>query len=224
MGDTEQPTSSADDSTDPFEWRRLDSEHSETSGDSSRRRRVRGIARPATGALVVAVLAMLLIGVVPQATMAHTTFTAGDVSLSTNSGQLTSLTVAPAGDVHYNGLETVPSSIDIAVSARLNSSQSWETVATQSVAGSGLEGSINYSIAEVDLLKQTSMSKNDFTAQDGSTETNDVDLRVQVTLVGAGPGGADVTASSTDTMTISITNEPAGAGVGGQANSNGSGA
>lgn len=224
MGDTRPATSSPDDGTDPFEWRSLESERPLDRTEPGEERQRRGIAIPVVGALLLALLAVLLVGVVPQTTLAHTAFAAEDVSLSTNSGRLTSLTVAPEGDVHYDGLEAEPSSIDIVVEARLNSSAAWETVATESVAGDGLEGSVNYSFAEANLLSGTSLSQSDFAAADGSTETTDVDLRVQVTLLGAGPEGSDVTATATDTMTVSITNEPAGAGVGGQANSDGSGA
>lgn len=225
MGDTEPTTSSTENRSDPFEWRSLDDDRrSGPTREPNRYDRLRGLARPAIGTVFVSLLAILLIGVVPQGAVAHTAFTAGDVSMTTNSGRVTSLTIAPEGDVHYNGLEAVPSSIDVVVSTRLNSSSSWETVGSQSLAGDGLEGAVNYSFAEIDLLSATSMKSSDFAASDGTTSSTDVDVRVEVRLVGAGPGGNNVTATSMDTMAVTVTNEQAGAGVGGTANSGGSGA
>lgn len=223
MGANEPSASATDDRSDPFEWRPLEGD-SETTDNSRPDRSRRGIVRPAVSTIMVALLALLLVGMAPQGAVAHTTFTAGDVNLTTNSGRVTSLTVAPGGDVHYDGLEAVPSSVDVEVSARLSGDSTWEAVTSQSVSASGLEGTANYSFAEVSLLTTTSMTTSDFAAADGATETTDVELRVRVTLVGAGPGGGDVNASSMDTFSVTVTNQAAGAGVGGKGNPAGGGA
>lgn len=217
MGDTE-PAIPFGDGTERFEWHRIDS--ASDGDEDDRRGRLLALGLP----FLVALLAILLVGVVPQSTVAHTTFTAEDVTLSTNSGRVTSLTIAPEGDIHYGGLEAEPASIDVDVSVRLSGESTWEPVDSQSIAGDGLEGAVNYTFAETNLLSATSLSNSDFAAADGETESTDIDVRVDVTLVGSGPDGGDVTAVSTDTMTVSVTNEPAGAGVGGRANSDGSGA
>jgi hypothetical protein len=158
-----------------------------TANDATDRRRGRvpGLALPVAGTVFIALLGLLLVAVLPQATLAHTAFSAEDVRLSTNSGRLTSLTVAPAGDIHYDGLEAEPSSIYITVSARLSGTPSWEPVATGSVDGTGLHGTANYSVTEINLLSATSMSSSDFAAADGATASTDVEVRVQVALVGA---------------------------------------
>lgn len=180
--------------------------------------------RQKLGVGVLALVALLFLTLGAGPVVAHTSFTASDVSFTSNSGQLTSLTVAPEGDVHYNGLESPPSSVDIAVMVRLNSSSTWETVDSKSVSASGLEGSVNYSFAEINLLSQSSMTSSDFRAADGSTSTTTVDIQIEATLVGAGPGGGDVVATSGDTYTVTVTNEAAGGQVGGQANTGGSAA
>lgn len=180
--------------------------------------------RQKLGVGVLALVALLFLTLGAGPVVAHTSFTASDVSFTSNSGQLTSLTVAPEGDVHYNGLESPPSSVDIAVMVRLNSSSAWETVDSKSVSASGLEGSVNYSFAEINLLSQSSMASSDFRAADGSTSTTTVDIQIEATLVGAGPGGGDVVATSGDTYTVTVTNEAAGGQVGGQANTGGSAA
>lgn len=225
MGDTEPTTSSAENRSDPFEWRPLDGDRRPgPSREPNRYDHLRGLARPVIGTVFVSLLAILLIGVVPQGALAHTSFTANDVSMTTNSGRVTSLTIAPDVDVHYNGLEAAPSSIEVVVSTRLNSSSSWKNVASQSLAGDGLEGTVNYSFAEIDLLSATSMKPSDFAASDGTTGSTGVDIRVEVRLVGAGAGGNNVTATAIDSMSVIVTNEQAGAGVGGTANSGGNGA
>lgn len=173
-------------------------------------------------ALLLAVASTLVL--VPGSTLAHTSFTANDVVVTGNSGQLQSLSIAPSGDVHYDGLEVEPTAATITIEAKLASATSWETVDSTSISTTGLQGTANYSFASVDLLSATSMSRSDFAAADGSTSTTDVDVRVRVTLAGAGPDGSDVTASATDTLAVSVTNEPAGASAGGRANTGGNAA
>jgi len=201
-----------------FEW--------QTDANSTRQASTAGVitrtrlAIAGTIVLVVVAAMVLLSG----SSYAHTTFTANDVTVTGNSGQLKSFTIAPEGDVHYDGLEAEPTGVEVTVSTKLSSSSTWETVSTKSLSASGLEGSVNYSFAATDLLKSTSFKKKDFRSADGSTKSTDVDVRVEVTLIGAGPGGANVTTTSTDTLSVSVTNEEAGANVGGKANSGGSSA
>jgi hypothetical protein len=173
----------------------------------------------ALAALILAATSGLVLLSAPI--QAHTSFTANDVAVTGNSGQLKSLSIAPEGDVHYSGLEAEPSAVEVTVSAKLGSASTWETVGTTTVSATGLEGAVNYSFARADLLKSTSLKKPDFRASDGATESTDVDVRVHATIVGGGPNGSNVTTAATDTMSVSVTNLPAGGRVGGTANSNG---
>lgn len=152
---------------------------------------------------------------------AHTTFTAGDVAVTSNGGNLKSLTIAPSGDIHYQGLEAAPSSVDVVVEIKQSSSSSWETIGSKSLSASGLAGNVSYSFSTIDVLAQSSLQRSDFRASDGTTSTTDLDIRVTATLVGAGPNGDDVTASAAKTFAVSVTNVPAGGDVGGQANTGG---
>lgn len=205
-----------------FEWERKP--HDATREHLSIRNSLPAVSRYKARAVIVGLLVLLAVTYlyfVPGLTYAHTTFTAEDVSVTGNAGQLQTLTIAPSGDVHYDGLEAEPSSAEVTVSTKLSSSSTWETVGTESVSTDGLEGTANFSFSEIDLLDETSMEKADFRAADDATEETDVDVKLEVILVGAGPDDENVTGSSSDTMTVSVTNEKAGVGAGGQANSGG---
>jgi hypothetical protein len=117
---------------------------------------------------------------------AHTEFTANDVTITSNGGNVKSLTVAPTGDLHYEGLEANPSSIDVVVEIKKSSSSSWNTLDSKSLSASGLEGNVSYDFSTVDVLGESSLKQSDFKSSDGQTSTTDLDIRVTATLVGAG--------------------------------------
>lgn len=181
-------------------------------GDS--RRRI--VALPLV--LLVAAGAVLVLS---GGATAHTSFTANDVAITSNGGSVQSLTVAPTGDVHYQGLETPPSSVDVVVEVQGGSAGSWETIGSKSLSASGLEGNVSFDFNTIDLMSQSSMTQSDFRSSDGVTSSTDVEIRVTATLVGAGPSGSDVTAASQDTFTVTVENVPAGGNVGGNANTGG---
>lgn len=172
---------------------------------------------------VVAVLLLTVVGFPLLATgaVAHTTFAAGDVAVTSNGGELRSLTVAPSGDVHYTGFEANATGVTIVVEAKLATDTAWETVHTESTTATGLEGTLSFALPTTDLLTATSLSQSDFRALDGQSSTTDVDVRLTVTFAGAGPNGGDVVTTATDTFTVTVTNTPAGAGIGGRANTGG---
>ena len=152
---------------------------------------------------------------------AHADFTANDVAITSNGGNVKSLTVAPTGDIHYQGLEAAPSSVDVVVEIKQSSGSSWETLDSKSVSASGLEGNVTFDFSTIDVLAASSLGQQDFRSNDGQTSTTDLDVRVTATLVGAGPNGDDVTTAATQTFTVSVENIPAGGNVGGKANTNG---
>lgn len=171
------------------------------------------------------ILTLFVVGMIILASggaVAHTSLTAADVTVVSNSGKLVSLSVAPAGDIHFSGLEQEPTSVNLTVYVKKSSASTWESVDTKSIQATGLEGSVNFTFASIDLLQQSSLTKSDFEAADGQSSTTDVDVKVGTTLVGAGPNGSDVTASSQATFTVTVENVPAGGAVGGTANTDGS--
>jgi hypothetical protein len=193
-----------------FEWVALDD-----GGDD------RGYRASAAGVTALIALLALVAGLalLPTPSVAHASFTAADVNATGNAGVLQSLTVAPDGSVHYDGLEQTPDSLQINVS--VDTGSGFETVATKSLSASGREGNVSYSFNRVDVIGQTSLTPAEFRATDGATSTTTLDLRVEVTLVGAGPSGADVTATATDQFTVTVTNEAASAGVHGTGQTDG---
>lgn len=153
--------------------------------------------------------------------VADTNFTATNVNVTSHSGKLKTLEVAPTGHVHYQGFEQVASSATVAVSVKKSSDSSWEQIDSKTISPSGLSGNVSYDFATIDVLGSSSLTKQDFEAADGDTKSTNVDLRVSVTFADAGPGGTAVTSSSMDTFTVNVTNIAAGSGVGGRANTNG---
>ncbi|MFB6119754.1 MAG: hypothetical protein ABEJ68_01410 [Halobacteriaceae archaeon] len=177
---------------------------------------------PGRRTVLVAVVAVLLVTTAAPlfaGSAAALTFTASDVSVVSNNGHLESLTVAPEGTVQYDGLESEPASVDITVQVKKGSS--WETVATKSVSASGLEGTVDYDIAEIDLL--TVLDKSTFHAVPGSTTETTVEMRMRASLVGAGPNGDDVRVTGSDSFTVTVENEKHGGSMGGAANTNATG-
>lgn len=194
-----------------FDWISIPA--NDTEQESNRSPKLAGMA-------VALVLAVVMSSFVSTPAVAHTTFTADDLSVTSNNGVLTSLSVAPAGDVHYDGLEQPPERFDLVVSIK-PSGGSWEQLDEKSLNASGLEGTASYSFSSIDVLKETSLTTADLRAADGDSTSTELTVRVEATLVGAGPNGSDVTSTGTDTFAVTVTNEQSGAGVGGQANTNG---
>jgi hypothetical protein len=176
---------------------------------------------PALITVVVAAGLLVVLATMTGPTSAHASFTADNISVTSNAGQLIDLKMSPEGDVHYDGLESSPSRIEIAVQVQ-GSGGNWETIDSKSVSATGLEGQVDYSFAQIDVLDHSSLSPGDFRAGDGASTTTDIDVRTSVVLVGSGSGGSNVTTSATDVLTITITNQAAEARTGGTANASAS--
>lgn len=174
------------------------------------------------GVAMVVVTVLAGVPLLSTSGAASTSLTTSNVGVTSNSGMLQSLTVAPNGTISYDGLESPPSSVVVTVSVR-EQSGSWQQLDRETTSASGLEGSTDYSFPTVDVLGSTSLQRQDFRAPDGDSKTTTLELRVSVALVGAGPGGSNVTTSATDSFDVTVTNEGARAGVNGRGNTNGSG-
>jgi hypothetical protein len=185
----------------------------------------RGRRRLSALAVLLALLTVTGTGLFSGGALAvSASFTASDVSVTANNGQLQSLTVAPTGNVTYDGLENPPSEIELTVQVKVDGS--WENVTTKtvSVSSPGLEGNASYDVSQVDLLANSGLQKTDFkaTPAEGSVDTN-VEMRMHATLVGAGASGGDVVVTGSDTFTVTVTNQPAKGGVRGNANTGATG-
>lgn len=208
MWDTE--ARAGENSASELEWVGLDSD--------------RESRRWMAGTTAVVVGAMLLISTLAFApgASAHATFTANDVYVTSNGGNLQSLTVAPDGDVHYDGLESVPSGADVEVQMKLANDSTWETVGSKNVSATGQQGDITFNFSTIDVLANSSLTKADFKAAgDGTNQTTTVDIRVVATLYDSGENGNDVTATSATSFDVEVQNEKISTSAGGKANTNG---
>lgn len=169
---------------------------------------------------LIVLLATLLVS---SGAMAHTSFTVNDASVTSNDGSLKSLTVAPSGDVHYDGLESEPSAVEVTVAIKKSNASSYETIGSQNITtATGLQGSVNYTFSTIDVLAQSSLTKADFRASEGATKNTSLDLQITVTLYDVGPSGSDETIQTMDPFVVSVTNEGITVGTGGKGNSNAS--
>lgn len=152
---------------------------------------------------------------------ANTTFSATNVAVSSNGGNLQSLTVAPTGNITFEGFDHDADKVIIDVNVE-DTDGNWTTVATMEKTPSGQSGTVSYDFSTIDVIAQTNWSKNDFKAvQDGSSSTTTMNVQVSATFVNATNSGDNVTSNASDTFDVTVTNEPAGAGVGGNANTAG---
>lgn len=152
---------------------------------------------------------------------ADTMFTASNVDVTSHGGSLQALSIAPSGHVHYAGLESAPSAVTVDVQVKKSSASSWETVGSKSVSATGLVGNLSFDFQQIDLIQQSSLTRQDFKSSDGTTTATEVDVRLAVTFVGSGPGGSDVTSTAADSFIVNVTNIPAGAGIDGSAGTKG---
>lgn len=200
-----------------------DSEPEASSGGSGRALLPSGDRRRGTGAgvgiiaLLAAVGLLASVAFLPGGATAQASFTADDVNVASNAGVVTSLTVAPAGEITYDGLERPPNETTVVVSVRV-ADGSWERVGNETLDVSTQQGSTSFDFPTIDVFAETSTTPADFRPSDGSRKQVDMDVRLRVTLADAGPGGDDVTATVSDTSTVTVTNEAATAGASGKAN------
>lgn len=165
-----------------------------------------------------------------SAVAATTTLAASDVSLTSNAGQLQTLTVQPDMDYEWNGLDSSPDRIDFYVETRLpngsGAATTFEQIATEgtTISSSALESSSpkTYSFQNtVSILNHSAIDDQDFEdTGEGWTKETVVDLQVRTVLTdGAGTTYSDTPQAS---FTVTLTNETGGVNSGGNANPSGS--
>lgn len=173
----------------------------------------------AVGISLIVVMSMIL--AFTGGATANTTFTATNVDVTSNGGNLKSLTVAPAGNITYDGFDHKADKVVIEVQIE-ESDGNWTTVATEEKNPTKLQGNVSYDFTTIDVISTTDWKKTDFKAKDdGSTNTTNMNVRVTANFVNATNSGANVTSSASDTFDVTVTNEQATSGIGGNANTGG---
>lgn len=184
-----------------------------------------GSAATAGGAAAAGIVFM------PKAAVAATTsLTASDVSMTSNAGQLQTLTVQPDMDYEWNGLDSAPKRIDFYVETRLPGGSSSETTFEQigtegtTISSSAYESSSSktYSFQNtVSILDHSAIDDQDFEKTgDGWTKETVVDIQVRTVLTDeAGTTYSDTPQAS---FTVTLTNEQGSVNSGGNANTDGS--
>jgi hypothetical protein len=156
---------------------------------------------------------------------------AGD-QITTDNGQLTSLTASVSGHVSYDGLDGQAATVEVRLFAApaggaVDAARNQIATTSASVdAASGLDtraGHHDFDFVDVDVLAADDLSTTDFAATgDGTTKDTDVEFRLGLAVLDAG-GSELVGAAQTATATISVTNESRQGGAQGNGNTNAQG-
>ncbi|MFB6105874.1 MAG: hypothetical protein ABEJ70_02770 [Halobacteriaceae archaeon] len=173
--------------------------------------------RVAAALVVAGALAATGVGTIAGPATA-VSFSATDVSVTSQNGKLQDLTVAPTGTVRYSGLEAVPPRATVRTQVRVGGA--WQTVATSRRPVSGHAGSVSFDFAPVSLFSGTGLSASSFAANSPQNPTTTtVTVRVHVTFPGAGPNGADVTVTGRDDFAVTVSKQAGNSNGGGNGTS-----
>lgn len=153
------------------------------------------------------------------------TLSANDVSLSSDDGTITGLTVAPSIDVTWSGLDSTPQSAVLTTTVTdPNDAQTTHTFAEQlvDIPSSSLSGSQTLSMDKQRLLGGTPFQASDFeSATDGATAERAVRVEVGVQVDLADGSSIGSTAGPAEYL-VQTTNTAATVSSGGSANTGGS--
>lgn len=164
-----------------------------------------------------------------SALAATTTLSASDVVITSNAGQLQTLTVQPDMEYEWNGLDNPPDRIDFYVETRLPNGSAGETTFEQvgtegtTISSTALESSSTktYSFQNtVSILAHSAIDDQDF-EDTGDGWTKDTAVDVQVRTVLTDDTGMTYSDTPQDSFTVSLTNEQGSVTSGGTANTNG---
>lgn len=165
-----------------------------------------------------------------SAVAATTSLSASNVSISSDAGQLQTLTVQPSMDYEWNGLDNSPERIDFYVEARLPDSSggasSFEEIGTEgetiSSDSSASSSAKSYPFQNtVSIFNHSAIESQDFEESgDGWTKETTVGIRVRTVLTDT--AGTTYTDTPQASFTVTLTNEEGTVNGGGNANPDGS--
>lgn len=179
------------------------------------------LARPLAVVAVAVLVAIGLATVAAPGTLAAS-FTASDVAISTNDGQISSVTVQPDFDASWSNLDTGVDNVGYTIEVSDDGSN-WESLVIATVdcsnpnadfscgVTSGTEtiyqGNVQYDLlADGDYQSGTSpFSASDFSASEGSTETTTVHLRITLSVDDSN-GNLVKETTVTRTFDVTVTN------------------
>lgn len=155
------------------------------------------------GAVLIMVVAGLSWTAMPA--VALTGFTANDISITTDDGELSELTVAPSGQVTWSGLEAEADTVSIRTTVFNDTTNIWTHDPIIDVTGTS--GTLTFENAPVNVFNETetrhgSFSPADYTAADGSTASYSFDVWVQVYILDA---DNNVLANTKEVVTFDVT-------------------
>ena len=154
--------------------------------------------------------------------------TASDVSIESNDGTISELTISPEPTVEWENLEEAVGAVDVDYQAGLSGESLGYVRIHRETTSPAKSGSVTFPPGGPwDLIEESSeLSSSDFedtNEEDGVPEETDVDLRYSAYLLDeTGSGNPVATVRDTVTFTVSVNNLEGTATVNGPANTDGS--
>lgn len=142
--------------------------------------------------------------------LAVTGFTANDVSITTDDGELSALTVAPEGTVDWSGLNGEADTVVVRV--QVSNGSTTVTTHSEHLSVAGTSGSTTFSVDPVNTLNETETWGNtafdteQFSAADGSSKTTSLTVQISVVVLDSENNVLETVTEET-TFDVIVTNE-----------------
>jgi hypothetical protein len=190
----------------------------------------RDMVRAGAGTAVAVVAGSGVFLYSPDGTVRAAGLTADDVTVTSNDGELTTLTIAPDVTVSWDGQEAAVAEVHATWKVKTQSTSETtvgSTPYTIKVSDPSKSGSVDHTFNDINLLSTNggSLSASNFeAASDGGSETTEVTISMDVTLKDA---DSNTIASKTDVLgpanyTVEVNNANSTVSSSGTANTSGS--
>lgn len=145
-------------------------------------------ASTVVAAVALVVAAGVFIASVPA--LALTGFTANDVSVDTDDGELSELTIAPSGTVSWSGLDSEAEKLHIQINVHNDTTNVY--AADQITAVNGTTNSVDFAFDEINLLDEADtknatsanyLETDQFSAADGTSKETTLEVQVNVYIL-----------------------------------------
>jgi len=170
------------------------------------------------GSALAVIVAVALVLTLSGAALALS-FSSNPVTMTSDDGQIASVTVAPKTNLEWEGLDKTPDTAVYEVYIK-GPGGSWNLLGSQpqnyaDFGDGGTTGNSSYTFAPMGIGSIYSYELLDADA-DGTTTTTDLVIKVKGKLYAG--GNLIISAEAEDTFTVNCTNEPASLDMGGAAN------
>lgn len=146
-----------------------------------------GLAKASTVVATVAIVVAAGVFFASVPALALTGFTANNVSVDTDDGELSELTIAPSGTVSWSGLDSEAKNLHILINVHNDTTNVY--AADQIIAVNGTTNSVDFAFDQINLLDEADTNTltganyfetDQFSAADGTSKETTLDVQVGV--------------------------------------------